>query len=286
LIESRVAKPDTNCEHDEISMGKLTTIALSASVLGILPAVSFAEDQVQVAEKLLESAFACPVAPGTFNEMDTPITSMPRAIFSWNSTGFRVEEKERLLVKNDAILRFLGDEAAARNGNGQPRELHRLSTISASYGDLAGTEILKGSAGRVLRIECGSENKCIHIQGTTDFGSDRSYQDSAEEKIFRFCDDTTLLNAKAAFDSLIAIAAPAQPPGVTHTVRSTVSGGYINLRDGPGLDRAVLIQIPAGESIVVDESKCRPGSDGGTKFPFCPVTWKGQKGWASASGFE
>ena len=43
--------------EEETSMRKLTTIILSFSALGILPAASFAEDQVQVAEKLLEAAF-------------------------------------------------------------------------------------------------------------------------------------------------------------------------------------------------------------------------------------
>jgi hypothetical protein len=265
-------------------MRKLTAIILSFSALGILPVASFAEDQVQVAEQLLESAFACPVPPATFYEMDTPLTSIPRATFSRNSTGFRVTVDERLLFKNDAILRFAGDETAARNG--KPREAHRQTTVSANYADLAGTEIVKENVGRLLRIKCGSESKCIHIQGTADYGSERGYQNSEDGTSFQFCDDATLQNAKAAFDSLIATAAPTQPLGATRTVKSAVSGGYINLREGPGLDRAVLIQIPAGESIVVDESRCRPGSDGKTKLPFCPVTWKGQKGWASASGFE
>jgi len=273
-------------------MRTFTAIILSFSALCILPEASFAEDQVQVAEQLLESAFACPVPPVSFYEMDSPVTSMPRASISWNSTGFSVVVDEKILFKDDRVLAEAGDKSATPLGNerGEPVERHSQAIVTANYGNLAGTEIKKENEGTPLVINCRSRSQCIRIRSNRDYGADdqRSYSHTQDEYSFRFCDAEALQNAKAAFDALIASAppTPAQPLGVTRTVRSVVSGGYINLREGPGLDRDVVVQIPAGESIVVDESMCRPGSDGKTKFPFCPVTWKGQKGWASASGFE
>lgn len=265
-------------------MRKLTTIILGFSALGILPAASFAEDQAQVAEKLLEAAFACPAPPSTQNEADQPVTAISRSTFSGNGVGFRVTSD----------VRILADIGGAYNGQSTgPDEMHRHSVYSADYRDLARAEIVKSYEGgrrfEQLHIECRSGRECFHQQSSQDAGPPimRQSNDSATEGHFEFCDEETIQNAKAAFDVLIASAPPAPPHlGIARRVKSSVSGGYINLRTSPGLNSIILAQIPAGESISVDESSCRPGNDGKTRFPFCPVKWHGQKGWASASGFE
>jgi hypothetical protein len=73
---------------------------------------------------------------------------------------------------------------------------------------------------------------------------------------------------------------------IVRRIRGDVSGGYVNLREGPGQNRGVLNQIPAGQSVAVSSSGCVLPDDGVSKYPFCPVVWNNQKGWVSASGFE
>jgi Bacterial SH3 domain len=272
-----------------ISVRKLAAAILSFSTFGILPAISFADDQVRAAEQLLESAFACPVPPVSVNEMDSPITSMPRASFSGNSSGFRVVVDKRILFKDDRVLTEAGDRSATPIGNekGKPVERHSQAVVRANYGDLAGTEVTKQNKGALLVIKCRSGNECLRIQSSSDYGADdqRNSSHTQNEDAFQFCDEETLQNAKAAFDTLIASAPPTPPQqGTSRRVKSSLS--YMNLRTSPGLDSIILTQIPAGESIAVDESRCVPGNDGKTRFPFCPVTWNGREGWASASGFE
>jgi hypothetical protein len=68
-------------------MRKLAAVALSFSTVGIFQASSFADDQVQLAEQLLESAFACPTPAESFNEADQPIKGITRARFSGGMTA-------------------------------------------------------------------------------------------------------------------------------------------------------------------------------------------------------
>jgi hypothetical protein len=263
----------------------LTTIVCFATLA--VPATSFADD-TQIAEQLLESAVACPVPPATIYEMDTPLTHLTRSTFKGNGISFRVTKNSRTLFSNDAVLRFAGDPAARRDGRGKPRETNGQSTEQANYGDLQPPEIKEDPEGRYLTLYCRSQQECVHSEGSRDFGppDERQSQLTLDHVFFRFCDEATLQNAKAAFDVLIATAKPVAKQLATRTVKETVSGGYINLRAGPGLDQDVIVQIPAGETIAVDETSCKPGSDGRTTFPFCPTTWNGKSGWASSSGFN
>jgi hypothetical protein len=72
----------------------------------------------------------------------------------------------------------------------------------------------------------------------------------------------------------------------TRKIKGAVSGGYVNLRDGPGQDRQVVFQIPAGQSVQVSGMECVLSNDGVSTFPYCPVVWNDMRGWVSASGFE
>ncbi|MGY3582458.1 hypothetical protein ACVIGB_000618 [Bradyrhizobium sp. USDA 4341] len=252
-----------------------------------IPASSFADD-TQIAEQLLESAIACPVPPATIHEMDTPLTVLTRSTFKGNGTSFRVTKNSRTLFYDDAILRFAGDPDARRNGRGQPRETSGQTIDQANYGDLQPPEIAEDPEGRYLTMYCRSKQQCVQSETSRDFGApdERESQVTLDHVYFRFCDEATLQNAKAAFDALIATAKPVASQLATRTVKTTISGGYINLRAGPGLDQDVIIQIPSGETIAVDEARCKPGSDGRTTFPFCPTTWNGKSGWTSSSGFN
>ncbi|MGY3447157.1 SH3 domain-containing protein [Bradyrhizobium sp. USDA 4473] len=251
------------------------------------PATSFADD-TQIAEQLLESAIACPVPPVTVHEMDTPLTVLTRSTFKGNGISFRAIKNSRTLFNNDAVLRFAGDPAARRDARGKPRETNSQTIDQANYGDLLPPETKEDPEGRYLTMDCRSKQECVHSEVSRDFGApdDRHSELTLDHVYFRFCDEATLQNAKAAFDALIATAEPIMKQLATRTVKPTVAGGFINLREGPGLDRDVIIQIPAGETIAVDEEGCKPGSDGRTTYPFCPITWNGRHGWASSSGFN
>jgi hypothetical protein len=78
--------------------------------------------------------------------------------------------------------------------------------------------------------------------------------------------------------------AAAQP--TMRKIKGATSGGYVNLRDGPGQDKQIVSQVPAGQSVAVSGQDCVLSDDGVSTFPYCPVVWNGQKGWVSASGFE
>lgn len=82
-------------------------------------------------------------------------------------------------------------------------------------------------------------------------------------------------------------AAPAGEAFDTVRIKSSVSGGYMNVRSGPGLGHGVVGTIPAGATGVrVDRSSCRAGDDGRTSKPWCRVEWSGIGGWLSSGGFE
>jgi hypothetical protein len=69
-------------------------------------------------------------------------------------------------------------------------------------------------------------------------------------------------------------------------IKNTSSGGFANLRAGPGQNYDVLMQIPGGERVAVAEWECVLSKDRISTYPFCPVVWNGWKGYVSASGFE
>jgi hypothetical protein len=76
------------------------------------------------------------------------------------------------------------------------------------------------------------------------------------------------------------------PPPLENRIKLDVSGGYVNLRAGPGQNQPVIDRVPAGETVFVTPEKCEKPADGVSRFPFCPVTWKGRKGWVSGSSLE
>lgn len=177
--------------EEETSMRKLTTIILSFSALGILPAASFAEDQVQVAEKLLEAAFSCPTSIGKLEDGNGPnLQILNRSYFHGERTKFRVTEDDRQLETN-------------RGGNRPPLETLRRFITIAKYADLEHVKI----DGKNLVLSCKAGQKCIDFQmnvikETDDTGNVSSTM--FDSKAFGFCDDETLYDAKSASDALIA----------------------------------------------------------------------------------
>ena len=76
-----------------------------------------------------------------------------------------------------------------------------------------------------------------------------------------------------------------QPGGVTFRVKSEVSDGKLNLRDGPGMRHAIIVEMPVG-ALLRQIGACTGSDDGVTRDPWCNVDWNGTKGWASSSGLE
>jgi hypothetical protein len=75
-------------------------------------------------------------------------------------------------------------------------------------------------------------------------------------------------------------------PPVTKSVKQNVSGGYINLRRGPGQQyEPPIVEIPAGTTGLVVGS-CVASTDGVSKYPWCSVKWNNYQGWASSNGLE
>jgi hypothetical protein len=61
-----------------------------------------------------------------------------------------------------------------------------------------------------------------------------------------------------------------------------VSGGHMNVRNGPGANHGLLGAIPAGQT--VRASRCVRRDDGIAGADWCLVTWNGLTGWVSQVG--
>ena len=76
---------------------------------------------------------------------------------------------------------------------------------------------------------------------------------------------------------------PSTSASYTRSIKSDVSGGYLNMRTGPGTNYSVITTIPAG-STGVSLGECRDPEDGKSKLQFCRAGWNGYNGWVSISG--
>jgi hypothetical protein len=80
-------------------------------------------------------------------------------------------------------------------------------------------------------------------------------------------------------------AAPRAQATATFRIKAEVEGGYMNMRDGPGLGHRTLAQIPE-QSIVRQIAPCIGSDDNTTRYPWCKVQWNGATGWVNSSGLE
>ena len=77
---------------------------------------------------------------------------------------------------------------------------------------------------------------------------------------------------------------PASPQALWR-IKRDASGGYMNVRSGPGTMHGVLFTVPAGATGVQVDG-CRPADSGGGKFDWCRIVWQGRSGWVSSTGLE
>jgi hypothetical protein len=93
-----------------------------------------------------------------------------------------------------------------------------------------------------------------------------------------------------------AICAPAQgrlrsdpvedrPLEEVYQVPSDISGGRLNMRNGPGVNYALVGAVPAG-SVLRGKApiQCRPREDGIKGADWCHIAWNGVDGWVSKAG--
>lgn len=214
---------------------------LGLAALSILSAPALAEDQVQVAEQLLGSAFACPILSSgtTYGVKETTRTN---TTFSGTGDGFSVSENSRLLF-NDGFD-FGWDHS--------PMEAHRRGVVGVKYRDLLRAEIQKQSEGTFLTVSCRNEKTCFNVQFKRDFGPMEDRDDSEPEPQwnFQFCDDATLQNAKAAFDVLINLApqtpshSDERPLDESQSARRWVHNGSIVKLVAQGGKREFYYEVP------------------------------------------
>lgn len=79
---------------------------------------------------------------------------------------------------------------------------------------------------------------------------------------------------------------PAAPRTDLVDIRPGITGGFMNVRAGPGVGHAIVGQIPSGQrGVEIRTDTCRASDDGRTEDPWCRVTWRSVDGWISSSGF-
>jgi hypothetical protein len=76
-----------------------------------------------------------------------------------------------------------------------------------------------------------------------------------------------------------------RPLEEVYRVPSDISGGHLNMRNGPGVNYALVGAVPAG-SILRGKApiQCRPREDGIRGADWCHVAWNGVDGWVSRAG--
>lgn len=81
---------------------------------------------------------------------------------------------------------------------------------------------------------------------------------------------------------LIGTAAANAYPTMTFRVPLDVSGGHMNVRNGPGANHALIGEIPAGA--IVHATTCTPRDDGVRGADWCFVELGRSGGWVSQAG--
>lgn len=82
--------------------------------------------------------------------------------------------------------------------------------------------------------------------------------------------------------------AAAPPPATTAgswRIKPGISGGFANVRSGPGTMHAVVFTLSAG-SAGLQVNRCQPPDPGGGRFDWCLIVSQGRSGWVSSNGIE
>jgi uncharacterized protein YraI len=84
-----------------------------------------------------------------------------------------------------------------------------------------------------------------------------------------------------------AAALPAAPAAMADRwrIKPGISGGFANVRTGPGTMHSVAFTLPAGSRGLRVE-RCQPPDAGGGRFDWCLIVAQGRSGWVSSNGIE
>jgi hypothetical protein len=76
-----------------------------------------------------------------------------------------------------------------------------------------------------------------------------------------------------------------RPLEEVYQVPTDISGGKLNMRNGPGVNYALVGAVPAG-SVLRGKApiECRPRQDGIRGADWCHIAWNGVDGWVSRAG--
>jgi hypothetical protein len=76
-----------------------------------------------------------------------------------------------------------------------------------------------------------------------------------------------------------------RPLEEVYQVPADISGGRLNMRNGPGVNYALVGAVPAG-SVLRGKApiQCRPREDGIRGADWCHIGWNGIDGWVSRAG--
>jgi tetratricopeptide (TPR) repeat protein len=67
-----------------------------------------------------------------------------------------------------------------------------------------------------------------------------------------------------------------------YKIDDNAAGGYLNIRNGPGVGHSIVGHIPAGTNGVEVKTCQSPDDDGRSTKLWCQVEWSGLSGWASS----
>jgi S1-C subfamily serine protease len=151
---------------------------------------------------------------------------------------------------------FSGTAVPMANGKGA-----RLSPISDEG-------IRQLSVGNVLDVNSATPRR-YSIPGSS----------AAVQEIAR-CINSSGIAVVAALDKA------ADANAVLFNVRANIPGGFANMRSGPGVAWPVVAKIPVGETGLRRQQPCKAPDDGRTKFPWCPLVWRGASGYVSLANLE
>jgi hypothetical protein len=93
------------------------------------------------------------------------------------------------------------------------------------------------------------------------------------------------LNAAAPQGRLRSDPVEDRPLLEAYQVPMDISGGRLNMRNGPGVNYALVGAVPAG-SVLRGKApiECRPREDGIRGADWCHIGWNGVDGWVSRAG--
>jgi hypothetical protein len=85
-----------------------------------------------------------------------------------------------------------------------------------------------------------------------------------------------------ALTLMLPASAASGRPALSYAVEGNLSGGYLSLRDGPGVQHAELARLVPSSLLQMVGPCVSPDDSGRTRRNWCKVAWGGTVGWVSS----